>query len=850
MEIVLPEIAIVLLLGPSGSGKTTFAKKHFPDREVLHLEEMFTLFAAERSDNDLSADALDTLHFLLEKRLKQGLLTVVDGDFNTQKSRMLIRGIARKYPSDLIGIWLDLPESVLAQRQVASEGSGAAMAMARLQTASLEAHIESFLPEGFHSVHRLQSVAAVEAVAFQRTQFSCNQRELQGPFDIIGDVHGCLNELESLLEKLGYQPVPDTKDGSYFSHPEGRTAVFLGDLISRGPHSSQVVAGVMEMVAHGSALCVQGNHEASYLQHLAGEEIDSGHGMQAAIEQMAGSPLSFQELAHTFMAELPPHLVLDQGRLVVAHAGLKARMHGRQSADITGFARLGETTGPTNELGREIHPTWAEEYDSQTLVVHGHVPVPEPTWTNKVLNLDTGCVFGGKLSAFRYPERELVTVAAAQEYAPFTDTFPVDGEGDNLLGRSNQSVDFARIAGQNLIGTTAQYFISIKDDIAPAVLDNLVNGGISPAQLIYLPPLLSPTKASTKPGYLEHPHEAFTYYAKKGMAEVVVEEIQGGARTTLLLAKDQDTAHNKLSIKSKGLGTAINSSGAPSFQNPALEQAFIERFHAMVSALGLWESLNTDWICVEGELLPGSTHWVGMETIYQRTKAGSQATLNQSIQALKEAQSHGLEVAELLTRTQTKADLAQQFGEVLDKQNGTPTQLEDFCFVPSLLLASEGNLHFEKHLSWHLSLWSQCGKKDPLFMAPKWQLVQLDSEQEKKAAVDQFESLSQAGKPGILVRSPQLIFDAGSDLIQPALKVRGKEYLRLVYGLDYDLPENLEEHRKRRLKDIRQLTVRQLALGYESLKKFVEHQDVNSTYECIFALLSLQTQEIDPRQSF
>jgi len=843
MEIILPEIALVVVLGPSKSGKTTFTRKHFAPSEVFHLDEIHEHYAPERKGSDTEADDLDTFHFLLEKRLKQGLLTVIDGSFITQSSRKKMREIARRYSTQLIGIWMDLPESELVSRHT----QGDSMAKARLEMARLQAHADKFQLEGFKQVYRLDTQADIDAVDFVRTQFSCNQRALSGPFDVIGDVHGCLVELESMLAQLGYV---QAEGAPTYRHPDGRTAIFVGDLISRGPSSLATLAIVRAMVAHGSALSVKGNHETDLLSAMQGQEINLHNGLQPTLDQVAQLPAEEQEQILAFIDQLPFHLLLDEGKLAVAHGGIKANMQGRESADIESFNLYAESGGPSNHWGMEIKPTWALEYEGNATVVHGHLPVKTATWTKQVLNLDTGCVYGGHLSAFRYPEREIVTVKADQEYATFVDTSPPEDGLANPEIRPHQSVDFARITGRNLVSTSAQYYISIKDDIAPTVLDHLVQNGTHPGQLVYLPPLLSPTKSSSIPGYLEHPREAFNYYAKKGLSEVIVEEMQGGAKTTILLAKDQQTAYKKLCISDKSLGIAINSLGSYSFQNEAIGNTFIERFHSLVTELGIWETLSTDWICVEGELLPSSNHWQGMEDHFQRMQAGGSAVFPAGIAALEEAQTQGVDVSDLLNRTLKRQEKNKQFNRQLETEGKAPERLEDYRFVPSFLLASEGDLHFEKQLSWHFEWWKNCQERDALFQPSVWQLVSLNAEVEKQAIVSRFETLSDEGKPGMLMRPPQLIIDAGSDLIQPGLKIRGKEYLRLVYGPDYDLPELLEVHRKRRLKEIRQLTVRQLALGYEGLKSFVNHKDVNASYECIFALLCLQCTDVDPRQSF
>jgi protein phosphatase len=237
---------------------------------------------------------------------------------------------------------------------------------------------------------------------------SSNRKELTGPFDIVGDLHGCADELEELLRRLGWVSG---------RHPEGRTAIFLGDLVDRGPRVLDTLQIVRSMVAAGTALCVAGNHDVKLMRWLAGKQVQVTHGLAQSIAEI--EPMARDERARIgeFLDGLPSHYVLDGGRLVVAHAGLREEMHGRSSNGVRRFCLYGETTGETDEFGLPMRYNWAAEYRGQAIVVYGHTPVPEPEWLNNTVNIDTGAVFGGKLTALRYPEREFVSVPAAREYA-------------------------------------------------------------------------------------------------------------------------------------------------------------------------------------------------------------------------------------------------------------------------------------------------------------------------------------------------------------------------------------------------------------------------------------------------
>ena len=267
--------------------------------------------------------------------------------------------------------------------------------------------------KGFHRVYVLKGEEEIEAATFEREPLWNDRRADHGPFDIIGDIHGCHAELVELLLELGYKV---DSDGLSAMPPEGRQALFLGDLVDRGPATPAVLRLVMAMVAEGTALCIPGNHEVKLLRALRGKNVTTTHGLAQSLEQIGAEPAEFSGQVASFIDGLIGHYVLDEGRLVVAHAGLPEKMQGRASGAVRAVALYGDTTGETDEYGLPVRYPWAEDYRGRAIVVYGHTPVPEAVWINKTICIDTGCVFGGRLTALRYPERELVSVPAHQVY--------------------------------------------------------------------------------------------------------------------------------------------------------------------------------------------------------------------------------------------------------------------------------------------------------------------------------------------------------------------------------------------------------------------------------------------------
>ncbi|OJV99808.1 MAG: hypothetical protein BGO39_12445 [Chloroflexi bacterium 54-19] len=243
-----------------------------------------------------------------------------------------------------------------------------------------------------------------------------NRSTETGPFDLIGDIHGCAAELRLLLEKLGYRE----KDG-FYSHPAGRRVVFLGDLVNRGPASIEVVRLAARMVENGTALSVRGNHcqyVYGFFKKYQGNEYTRARPWLEGL-----SPADFTEFSELYlklMEPTPPYLILDGGRLVAAHAGIEAEMPGNQSRSIFEFCLYGETTSDLDPVtGYPKRRDWAATYRGKPFIAYGHTPTRNltPEIRNNTVNLDQGCVYGGRLSALRYPEIEFVQVDAAQSYA-------------------------------------------------------------------------------------------------------------------------------------------------------------------------------------------------------------------------------------------------------------------------------------------------------------------------------------------------------------------------------------------------------------------------------------------------
>jgi protein phosphatase len=411
MTIILPDPSLVVLVGVSGSGKSTFAAKHFRATEVLSSDLFRALVADDESDQSASRDAFELLHAATGKRLARWRFTVADATSVRRDARKQLLDIAREHHLPAAAIVFNLPRSLCEELDRRRPDRHVGAEVIARQSEWLHRSLETLEKEGFHPVSVLRSLEEVDSAIVQRQPLPIDRRDLHGPFDIIGDVHGCFEELLDLLRLLGYEVTDWT-----VRPPAGRMALFVGDLVDRGPRVPEVLRLVMGMIAAGTALCVCGNHDDKLRRLLEGRDVRISHGLAASRDQLAAEPAAFREHVRSFLEGLPSHLLLDDGRLVLTHAGLRAELHGRISSKVRSFCLYGDTTGETDEFGMPVRRNWAAEYRGRAVVVYGHTPVEQAEWLNRTINIDTGCVFGGRLTALRYPENELLSVPARRRY--------------------------------------------------------------------------------------------------------------------------------------------------------------------------------------------------------------------------------------------------------------------------------------------------------------------------------------------------------------------------------------------------------------------------------------------------
>jgi protein phosphatase len=700
--------------------------------------------------------------------------------------------------------------------------------------------------EGFRHVHILDSPDAIEAATVERQPLWCDRKSDRGPFDIIGDIHGCRSELVTLLEKLGY-------DTATRHHSDGRKVVFLGDLVDRGPDILGVLRIAMEMVEAGNAICVPGNHEMKLLRKLRGRDVQITHGLAESLAQLEREPAEFVEGAAKFIDGLVSHYVLDGGRLVVAHAGMKAAMQGRGSGKVREFALFGETTGETDEFGLPVRYNWAAEYRGSALVVYGHTPVPEPEWLNGTINIDTGCVFGGKLTALRYPEKELVSVSAEHTWCeparPFLESGDAAAPPLTAQQLHDDVLDMEDVSGKRIIATRLYRNVTIREENAAAALEVMSRFATDPKWLIYLPPTMAPADTSDSPGILEHPAQAFAYYRHEGVPRVICEEKHMGSRAVLIVCRDENAARRRFGIVNGDFGVCYTRTGRRFFDSTQIELEFLSRVRSAMEHAGLFEELDTDWLCLDCELMPWSAKAQELITSqYAAVGAAAGVALPEAIVALGRAVSAGADANDLLKHTQQRAQLAKLYVDSYRRYCWPVASIDDLKLAPFHLLASERGVHVDKDHGWHLAMLSKlCGGGDPILLATPYLIVDLTDLNSEAVGVRWWEELTGRGGEGMVAKPLEFLASGRRGLVQPALKCRGREYLRIIYGPEYTMPENLTRLRSRGLSVKRSLALREFALGIEALERFVRREPLRRIHECVFGVLALESEPVDPR---
>lgn len=856
MILKLPELSLVVLIGPSGSGKSTFARRHFGPYEVVSSDFCRALISNDENNQAVSDSAFDLLHAILRHRLRLGLLTVVDATNVRPEDRRSLVALAREYHVLPVAIVFDIPERICQERNRGRTDRSFGAHVIRNQRDVMHRHLRHLGREGFRHVFTLKSAEEMDEAGIRRERLWNNRKDEPGPFDIIGDVHGCIDELVELLTLLGYAVRSGDEAGDavefVVTPPAGRRAIFLGDVVDRGPGIVAVLKLVMSMVEAGHALCVPGNHDIKLLRALQGRRISITHGLDRSLAELDQQPEAFRKRVADFLDGLVSHYVLDGGQLVVAHAGLKEEMQGRGSGRVRDFCLYGETTGETDEYGLPVRHNWAAAYQGKAAVVYGHTPVPEPEWLNGTLNIDTGCVYGGRLTALRYPERETVSVPAravhAEPVRPLV-AAPRDAEGLTAQQAVDDVLDLAGVAGKRVLDTRLMRNITIREAHGAAALEVMSRYAANPKWLIYLPPTLSPCETSRRPEFLEHPEDAFAYYRNQGVPRVVCERKHMGSRAVVALCRDETVARQRFGIAGDGRGVILTRTGRRFFDAAAMEHGLLQAVDDAARDSGFWDALDTRWVCLDCELMPWSAKAEPLlRDQYAAVGAAARRSVAATVSAVEKTQARIGDDGGLRANLDDRQRAVTAYVSAYRGYCWPVTSVSDLRLAPFHVLATEGHCHADRDHLWHLDWGRRLAEASAgIVQSTDSLVVEVTDEVSLRGGVEWWEALTDSGGEGMVVKPIDYVVSGRRGLIQPAIKCRGREYLRLIYGPEYTRPENLERPRSRALAGKRSLAVREFALGIEALERFVRGEPLRRVHECVFGVLALESEPVDPR---
>ena len=591
-----------------------------------------------------------------------------------------------------------------------------------------------------------------------------------------------------------------------------------------------------------------GNHDVKLVRKLQGRDVQVTHGLAETLEQLEREPEGFADEAAAFIGGLVSHYVLDGGNLVVAHAGLEEALQGRASGRVREFALYGETTGETDEFGLPVRNDWAAAYRGRAAVVYGHTPVPEPEWVNGTINIDTGCVFGGRLTALRYPEREIVQVPARQVWCEPVRPLPSPGDAQETRPYADL-LDIGDVLGRRVVSTRVHRAVAIRQENAAAALEVMSRFALDPRWLVYLPPTMAPSDTAPEGEDLEHPRESFAYYRGQGVSRVICQEKHMGSRAVILLCRDEAAARRRFGAGGGEAGVVYTRTGRPFFSDPDRGMAVVERLRAAVEGAGLWERFDSDWICLDAEIMPWSEKAQELlRSQYAPAGAAASAGLEAALAALGEAGERGGGSDELAAHLRQRQACITRYVDAYRRYCWPVDDLSDLRIAPFHLLATEGRVHTDRDHLWHMETLAElCRADGEMLLETRYLLVDPADGESEERGVRWWQELTESGGEGMVVKPLDWLARGRKGPAQPALKCRGREYLRIIYGPEYTLPGQIDRLRQRRLSTKRSLALREFALGLEALHRFVEGEPLYRVHECVFGVLALESEPVDPR---
>lgn len=851
MELKLLQGAIVLVIGPSNSGKTTLLQKLVERGDILPSEvissdafrklvgdtDFFDLANVSKADEQLlyeqyerlSTETFHALHTVVEARAKLNKISFIDATNLRAFERAKYFDIAKRHDVPVIALVMQATKEQLLSRDAGRDNPrGQKRVLKQLSTFKYEQ--KAIKKEPFASIYTV-----IDDVHIVRTKPN-NILAADTGLDIIGDVHGCFDELIELITKLGYVE----SDGLYV-HPEGRRLVSVGDVMSRGPKSIDTLQFWHQQMEAGLSYMIDSNHGWKIARWLGGKAVTLTHGDEnveqefLAYAQVYGDEAAndLKKRFERMLLRVPSHYVLtihDVPRAVVTHAGIKDEFIGKQSPRIADFCRYGDVQDG-------VRADWFMQHKTSELIIWGHDVHVQPFKANRTINIDQGAVFGGQLTALRYPEEQLVSVNAAHNYA---------GDENNPIIEARQKHFNAPSATHFMNGFTVhtadEEQITIGPQQAMAAMDTFSHYTMPLEQVLYIPPTMSPTpQTSALPDYLEHPTEAFSYYKKNGVTKMIAEKKHMGSRAVIFIAKDVETA--KQLINSDSLGYIMTRTGRAFFA-PDEQQQLLARLHAELIAKNYFETHDTSFVLMDAEILPWNLKAQSLID-KQYAAVAEHARMDRDALVKKLAATTQVDVSHWLSQYEEKRQNAEKFEAAFNNYCWPTNDLNDIQIAPFHILAHSDAVHTNKPHSWHMDMATALADNSSLFIATEYRII--ENEQDEIDVTKWWCDMTENGHEGIVIKPLAFTAYSKGKLLQPAIKVRGREYLRIIYGMDYTDEALLTRLKERNASRKMRNALLEFKLGIEGISRFVRGESSARVHECALATLALESDVIDPR---
>jgi polynucleotide kinase-phosphatase len=864
-QILLPHSGIVLLVGPSNSGKTTLLNR-LVDQGVLSKSEIvssdqFRVLVADtefielgkrpKEEQDIlyaqyqkiSQKAFEAMDEIINVRCLLGKLTVVDATHLRPDDRKKYVALAEKNNVRASAIVLDLPEKVLLDRDELREFPRGKNRI-KQQVRAFKSNLRSLRTEGFSFSYVLNETD-LEHFSFGKLENPL-LKEVGSGLDFIGDIHGCFDEFLELLNRLGYQ----RGEGGTYTHPDGRKLVSVGDVLGRGPYSLDCLLFFKLHVDKDIAYMIDSNHGWKIVRWLDGRNVELSHGDEKIpmefeqFEKENGKEATEQlkEELKGFLLKAPSNIVFSQngvGVIVAAHAGIRDEYIGKQSRRISDFCRYGDTDG-CDESGKPVRKDWFVNHQSGELIVWGHDPKPQPMVVNNTINIDQGAVFGGKLTAFRYPEKAFVFVEAKADYSGDPENFLQKFKRERFNPPNIQSF----LNGYSVL-TDLYGEIKVQGEVVKSAIEEVSHYTIPIEELLYIPPTMSPApEVSPLEDYLEHPREAFNYYRNQGITTMVMEKKHMGSRAILMLFKSPEVAVEYVGRKT--LGTIYSRTGRPFF-NEEVTNTVLGQLNVELNNSGYFETNNTDFVLLDAEILPWNLK--AKELISsQYAHVAEVAIIDRSklLEKLNEAKENGWAVDPWIEETVTKLKNAETFRQVFQNYCWDTDGTTGIQIAPFHILAHSNKTFFDKSHVWHMEQSKYLATLCRLVIETEFKVI--TDEKSEEDATRWWQEMTEQGHEGFVVKPETFIAKSDKEkLVQPAIKVRGRKYLHIIYGIDYLAPQNLVRLKQRNVGKKQRHALMEFALGIEGIQRFIQKEPVARVHECVLATLALEADPVDPR---